>query len=301
MSFKNFKYQYIQGADQTIHTELLRQYGISELDIEDVFTDTQLSKVEVKEKYTYVALQFPEYNKQQKFFFIKKIHCFIKNDLFLLINENEYKYANEFNEEIKPKIEKTDLNCSSYYVFYELLDFCITKTIKAIKKFRIEIKTLEKDVFEDKKMSDIIEDIQIIKRNLINFKSIILPIKDNICELMTKTNSLIDKQGVEKLDDSLDKIKKILNNLSNFQEQMNVITETHEALIARNTNHIIKFLTSLNIIFLIPTLIASFFGMNVNFGWDVDNFNPFNLFLIFFVMVTLTIFSFLFFKKKNWL
>ena len=102
------------------------------------------------------------------------------------------------------------------------------------------------------------------------------------------------------LDDSLDKVKKMINNLNNFREQMTMISETNEALIARNTNDTIKILTAVSLIAVIPTAITSFFGMNVYFGWTtIDSYFP--VALISFVVVSATVITLFYFKKKRWL
>lgn len=48
--------------------------------------------------------------------------------------------------------------------------------------------------------------------------------------------------------------------------------DTFASIISNNQNVVMKFLTSVTIVMAIPTMIASFFGMNVQmpFGWNVD-------------------------------
>ncbi len=209
------------------------------------------------------------------------------------------KNINQFNN-IKDKII-TDKEVSSFKFFYEILDFIITKATRAIYKFKQEILIIENDIFDFKTRQDLLKEILIIKRNLINFESIIQPIALLINEIETKKNIYVNPTEVELLDDSLDKIKKILNNLQNFKGQMELITETNEVLIARNTNEIIKALTSVNIIVLVPTIIASFFGMNVNFGWDPAEASLTELYFITLFMICSTVIILWYFKKKDWI
>lgn len=67
---------------------------------------------------------------------------------------------------------------------------------------------------------------------------------------MRKNITLIDEVSREAIDDSLDKIKKLINRLENFRETMKLLTETNEMLIARNTNDNIRRLTFINILLL---------------------------------------------------
>ncbi len=81
-----FEYNFHIGLDKDLKDSMSSQYGIAELDIEDVFTDTQLSKIEARKTYLYVCLQFPEYDRSIRQFFIKEIHIFVAPKFLLLID-----------------------------------------------------------------------------------------------------------------------------------------------------------------------------------------------------------------------
>jgi len=295
---KQFDYTVHLGLDQDLKEKMDTFYGIDELDIEDVFTDTQLSKIEYKNNYLYICLQFPEFDKSIRQFIIKETHIFVAPKFLLLIDKDESRFINQFND-IKDKII-TDDNITSFELFYEIFDFIVTKLTQVIFKFKKEIAVIENEIFNFKTQQDLLKEILIIKRNLINFESVILPIQTLIIDLETKKNVFITNVEIELLDDTLDKVKKLINNLQNFKGQMELITDTNEVLIARNTNEIIKALTSVNIIVLAPTVIASFFGMNIYFGWDPMVSNYLALILIVLLIVSCTAILLWYFKKKGW-
>ncbi len=249
---------------------LLQNFQVSKLDIEDVFTSFQLSKIELRKEYIYVALQFPEFDRSSRTFVGKELHLFVSHDNFLLINKHDLKHAQVFQETKNQILTKSEIN-NSFSIFYELLDFCLTQEYRVLHKFRSEIEVVMEDIFNTNTDQDQILIIQEIKRNLVNFHNLMEPLADVVVDLQTKYHSSIDEYGIEKLDDSLDKIKKILNNLQNFQEQISIVSETNEAITARSTDRSIRTLTLVNIVLLVPTIITSFFGMNVYFGWSENN------------------------------
>jgi magnesium transporter len=136
---------------------------------------------------------------------------------------------------------------------------------KVIGKFRLEIKDVENQLFTTNTSKDLLLEIIIIKRNLINYISIISPLLKVITELETKYKDTITENGLLKVDDSLDKIEKILNNLANYRDQITLLKETEQSLVARSTNDTVKKLTGINLLIFVPTLVTSFFGMNVYF------------------------------------
>ena len=294
----SFTFDFVNGLDSELKTKMENEYLIDSLDVEDVFTDTQLSKIEQKEDYLYICLQLPEYDRSERKFLIKEVHSFVSPKYFLLIDKNNSKHAKQFVN-LKDNFLSED-QASSFRLFYEMLDFFILKSYKVIYKFISKINAVEEDIFNFNTKQDLLKEILIIKRNLINFESTIEPIAELIKNLQTINTHFVTTNGIEFLDDSLDKIKKILNSTSNFKEQMNLLTETNESLIARNTNETIKALTSVNIIVLIPTIITSFFGMNIYFGWDPTSMNFTQLLQIILMTIFSTTIVWWYFRNKRW-
>ncbi len=290
-------YRNFNSLNDELRLMLLEKYKIDELDVEDVFTNTQLSKVEHHRGYMYVALQFPSYNQDRKEFIIKEVHSFVTDDFFITINKNGYDHLDEFAEYYKEISEVYD---SSFNLFYEMMDIFITAQFRAIIKFKREIKQLEEEIFDFETVDDAVKQILILKRNLVVFQSIIEPLMEVIVILQSKYFKVVDQRDVERLDDSLDKLKKIVNNLKTFRDQMQLLRETNEAVVNRSTNEIIKVLTAMSLIVIPPMFVTSFFGMNVYFGW-----NPERDWIPVLIAGLLILFStcalYLFFRQKKWI
>ena len=288
-----FQHYFTAKLDERVK-DLLTNKNINPLDIEDIFTDTNLSKAEVKEKYTYIALQLPEYNRDTSFFQKKQIQIVYGSDYIIIIDENNYKNLQIFETQRKDG----NLFFGTYSeLALELVDFLITRLIRVVNKMRDEVTDIEKAIFNFESSRDLILDIQILKKNIINFASLIIPLTETLDELKKTATP----EEFLKLEDSADKISKMLNNLHNFKEQTSLLTETNEVLIARSTNEIVKVMTFVNILFLIPTIIVGFFGMNIGFGWDTDKFVPPVFFGIVSIIVGSMLIAYFVFKKKKWL
>jgi magnesium transporter len=290
----SYNYYFTSKLDERVK-DLLITKNIEPLDIEDIFTDTNLSKVEVKKDYTYLALQLPEYESNTGFFQKKQVQLIFGTEYIIVIDENNYKNLQVFEtQRSSGNIKYTN----SKELALELYDFLITRLIRVINKFRDEINDIEKSIFNFESSRDLILDIQILKKNIINFQSLMPPLQETLTELKKSSTTDLDKF---KIDDTQDKINKMLNNLSNFREQTALLTETNEVLIARSTNEIVKIMTFVNILFIIPTIIVGFFGMNVGFGWDTAGFTPYVILGIILFMFASMGMAYIIFKKKKWL
>lgn len=294
---KEKHFQVVEGLPEELKTKLKEDYGADPLDIEDVFTYTQLAKIEAKRKYVYIALHFPEYDPMNRHFTSKEVHCFINNSKILIIDKDSFSFIKDFQRIYEHQIKTWE----PIDIFYEMLDYMVTRLFKVIGKFQLEVKSVESQIFNTQPNEDLLLEILIIKRNLINYISIISPLYKMLTELETKYTDRVNTKGLEKIDDSLDKIEKILNNLANSREQITLIKETRQTLIARSTNQTVKKLTGINLLVFVPTLITSFFGMNVYFGW-IDRTNSLlPVIAILVLMVVLTTASYMYFKQKDWI
>jgi len=83
-----------------------------------------------------------------------------------------------------------------------------------------------------------------------------------------------------------------------YSDILSGMMDAYASVISNNLNIVMKLLTSISIMLMIPTLIASFYGMNVP-NFVEDSKLAFGLIVVSSFLIT--ILTTLFFKKKNWL
>lgn len=236
VQYNQFAFYYTKSSvDPATEALLNEQFGINELDVEDIFSDTQLSKLELRRNYFYVALQIPEFDKAKQSFLIKDLHCFVSNDWVVIIDKQNYKHFQQFVNFQDQLLEDEEVMTSNMF-FAEIIDFCMTKTYKAIMKFKNNILQLESDVFKFADDIDNLKEILILKKNLVNFESVIEPLQETLLELTQKVKLKVSSSESDRLENSLDTANKMLNNILNFKAQMNLLTQTNESLTRRNSN-----------------------------------------------------------------
>jgi len=92
--------------------------------------------------------------------------------------------------------------------------------------------------------------------------------------------------------------------LRQAQEMTNIYSDiltgtmdAYASVISNNMNTIMKQMTSISIILMIPTVIASLYGMNVPNNLEDNNYG---MPIIIFVSVILSTFGVFLFKRKRW-
>lgn len=187
-------------------------------------------------------------------------------------------------------------------LFYSFVVNAIGNMFNILARLQLRIETMERSIFRNIPNNDQISEIQNLKKNIINFRSTLVPIYEVLSDYRDDTK--ISTEEKRSIEDMLRKVKKLISNLDDFHDITKLLRETNETLIARSTNETIKRLTLFNALLLGPSMIAAFFGMNIHFGWFTENashgeITP--LFGIISIMIFMTCSVYLFFKKRNWI
>ena len=99
------------------------------------------------------------------------------------------------------------------------------------------------------------------------------------------------------LDDVLIELKQAVNTVNIYSDILTGTMDAFASIISNNVNAIMKRMTSLSITLMIPTLIASFYGMNVDV--HIEHI-PYAFALIVVVSVLLSAGTFVLFRKIKW-
>jgi magnesium transporter len=122
-------------------------------------------------------------------------------------------------------------------------------------------------------------------------------------ELMMKR--LQQSQMFREFEEDEDLLEDVLTETQQAIEMTNIssnilsnMMDAFASIISNNLNAVMKFLASITIIVSLPTLITSFYGMNVNLPFDS---NPLTYLGIIFLTITLTVVVGVVFWRRDWL
>ena len=109
----------------------------------------------------------------------------------------------------------------------------------------------------------------------------------------------VKKEDEELLEDALIENKQAIEMATIYREILSSMTDTYATIISNNLNDVMKFLAGITIVFSIPTMVASFIGMNVPLGKIGSS--PSSFILIILVSLLLSLIIAFILKKKNML
>lgn len=102
------------------------------------------------------------------------------------------------------------------------------------------------------------------------------------------------------LEDSIIENKQAIEMSKIYSDILNGTMDAYASIISNNLNGVMKFLTSITIILAIPTMIASYWGMNVEVPMQFTN-SPWPFFTVVAFSVILGIIAMIWLKKKDML
>ena len=107
------------------------------------------------------------------------------------------------------------------------------------------------------------------------------------------------EEDQELLEDAIVENKQCIEMANLYREILSSMTDSFATIISNNLNTIMKFLAGITIVFSIPTMVASFMGMNVSMG-SFGTF-PYSFLILIIISLLLSLLVAWILKKKNML
>lgn len=167
--------------------------------------------------------------------------------------------------------------------------------LKYLKQISLDVKSAEKALEKSIRNEDL-HRLMKLQNTLVYFNTSIRGNQVMISRLrgiFQDTNYL----DTDLLEDVVIELKQALNTVNVYSDILTGTMDAFASIISNNVNTIMKRMTSISIILMVPTLIASFYGMNVNIY--LDRF-PHSFSFIVAVSILLSTLAFIVFKKVKW-
>lgn len=260
-------------------------------DIEDI---DERPRIEVEDDWTFVLLRIPYKTTNEKSPFITiPLGIVYNDDYFVTITFYKTDLLQDFVNYYSTRksiVEKDNLNL--------ILRFHLSASVwflKYLKQINIQIKNAENDLERSIKNEDL-QTLFNIEKSLVYFST---SLRSNEILLYRFKNQRKIKNILEEelLEDVEIELKQAIDSSHIFSDILSGMMDAYASVISNNLNVIMKRLTSISIILMIPTLIASIYGMNVTN--HLEN-NPNGIYLILFGSIILSIVGVWVFLKKKW-
>jgi magnesium transporter len=251
--------------------KLVKDFNIPLDSIQDILDADEMPRLEIDDTYSLIIMRIPVENSQNGIpYYTIPFGIFIVSGFTITI-------CNQDNEILlKQTTQQTDVYCFILKLFIRSGGIFL----KYLKQINQQNTQIEKDLEKAIKNSELNKLLK-MEKCLVYF---ITSIKGNEIVLYKLKNSknITTEINQDLLEDAMIENKQALEMAQIYSDILSGMMDAFASIISNNLNVIMKKLTLVSIVIMIPTLIASIFGMNVpNFmehaGWAIPSIIIFSL------------------------
>jgi magnesium transporter len=257
---------HLDAPDHEAATALAERFGWHPLDVEDVLSKRQRPKVDEYPDYLFAVLHFPFYDKAVQRLNAAELDVFLGPGYLVTLPNVEllpltrlFRRCEEddaFREQLFSK--------GSGRLLYEVLDDLFDYCFPILDKIGHKLDSVEDDMFE-RRAEDVVRDLSNVKQEIISYRKIIKPERTTLRLLERRVERFLPEELDLYFDDIVDGAERIWDLLDNYKEVVEGLESTNESVISHRQNDVLRVLTVFSAVLLPLTLIASVFGMNVDF------------------------------------
>lgn len=270
--------------------------GADERLISKVLDEEELSRIEVEGESTLIVLNIPylvdhAHKNKYRTLPLGIIHT-NRYIITIILKENklfeDFENGNvrDFHTEKKTRFTiQLLLRISQGYLF-------------GLDEMNKDIERQEHQLAKATKNQELIEMLN-IEKSLVYFMGS-LKYNQATLERLSKGNVIpFYEEDKDLLEDAMIESNQAIEMATIYKEIMASTTETYASIISNNLNVIMKFLAGITIVFSVPTMVASFMGMNVPLGDFATN--PASFFILILISLGVSLLIAYWLKKKDML
>jgi len=224
---------------------LANNYPFHPLDLDDCLSRIQRPKIDEYRDYLFLVLHFPVFNKEARTTTPSQVSVFIGEDYLITLHKGELKPLVKLFRECQLEEEARQENFSQGpgYLLYRIIDRLVDYCIPILNRISANIEETEDNIFASKRIPRAIEDISILRRDVISFRRIIWPMRAVIATLEPKIRRFTKMDLTVYFGDTVDHVDKIWDGLDEYKEIIEGLNDTYDSLATNRTSEVMRMLT----------------------------------------------------------
>jgi magnesium transporter len=270
------------------------------LDLEDCLSHLERPKIDEYDDYLFIVMQFPVFNKAARRLGSGELDIFVGRGFLVTVSDGTLEPLVEaFDDcEMNEVIRRQCMTRGSYYLLYMLIDDLIDYCFPILDKENLNIESIEERIF-DGNARELVKEISIVRRNLINFRRTIKPQMKVMASLERKDWEFLRGDLDVYWGDVADHTVQIWERLEDLWEVVEGLSTTLESLTSNRINEVMKILTIFSVIMLPLSVISGIYGMNL-IQLPLAT-HPMSFVIIMGVMVCVVAGMLAYFRRESWL
>ncbi|HET6545563.1 MAG TPA: magnesium and cobalt transport protein CorA [Rhodanobacteraceae bacterium] len=248
----------LHEPDEPLLEKLQEEFGLHDLAVEDAHTAHQRPKIEVYGDSLFIVMQTAQVVSGKIAF--GETHVFLGRNYLLSVRHGaslSYAPARRGCEQ-SPDL----LAFGPSYGLYAVLDFIVDNFFPIVHGFSAELQELEEDIFEETFRRETIRRLYELKKELVTLRLAVAPLQDIVNQLTRLYPGLIRDEVRPYFRAVSDHAARINESTDTMREMLTAALSVNLALVTVAQGEVVKRLAGWAGLLAIPTLIASWYGMN---------------------------------------
>ncbi|MCU0579876.1 MAG: magnesium/cobalt transporter CorA [Desulfobacterota bacterium] len=288
----------VSGLHQVDQIEQLNQcFGLHPLVLEDILNTDQRPKMEDFGTYIYIVLKMIYPADSGSEFITEQVSLILGPRYLISFQESEGDVFEPIRERVrngKGRLRKLGAD----YLAHALLDTIVDHYFIILERLGEQEEELE-EVLTKNPTPRTLQAIHQLKREMIFLRKSVWPLREVISGLERAESPLIQTSTAVYLRDIYDHTIQVIDNLETFRDMLSGMIDIYLSSISNRMNEIMKVLTIIATIFIPLTFIVGLYGMNFKYMPELES--PWGYPAVLVLMLGVSVFMLLYFKRKKWL
>ena len=272
---------------------LLNQFHVPQSFLSDIEDTDERPRIEYEGNWLLTILRIPVQSTESGIpFTTVPIGIITNNEIIISVCYHKTELLPDF---IRYSRRKELVVRHKYDLILRLIHSSAVWFLKYLKQINNDVATAEKELEKSIRNEDLLQ-LMKLQKTLVYFNT---SIRGNEVMIGRLKNIFQDTNylDLELLEDVVIELKQAYNTVNIYSDILTGTMDAFASIISNNVNAIMKRMTSLSITLMIPTLIASFYGMNVDI--HLESF-PHAFIFIILLSAILSAVTFVWFRRIKW-
>jgi magnesium transporter len=278
--------------------ELCKNLEIEKLNIETIYFPSRRPKVEEYSNYMFFSIKSALPNDSSDTLLIEENISFILGKNYLMSFQQQ---SSDHFTDVRDRIEKARGKIRTKkpdFLLFRLLESIIDNYYEVIENISDRISQLD-TIILIKNEKNILKEIEIEKRKLIELRKIAQPMREITYQLELTENKFIEKSNKLYFRNLKDACLTVLEEIDANKQILDGMANLYYAAQGQRMNEIMKVLTVVSSIFIPLTFIAGVYGMNFKFMPELEY--TYGYYTVVSAMLFIGIFLLTYFIRRGWL
>ena len=277
--------------------ELADELGLHELAVEDALSPHQRPKLDRYESHLFLSAHAVRVDGESGRLDETEIDTFIGSRWVVTVRKNEgFTMAPVLQRwDRSPDLAKSGVS----FLLYGLLDVIVDSYFETIQAFDDYYDEVSEGIFSERPLDPAQQRRWFVMRQaLVRFHRLVIPMREAISGLMRREHSAVTETLYPYFQDVYDHVLRVSESTDALRDLVSTIVETNLSLRDYRQNQVMKKVTSWAAIIAVPTLITGYYGMNVPYPGNGEQWGVIVSGLL---IAVLSSGLYVLFRKRDWL